>query len=101
VLSALAVFDLDEAGREALIGNPHDYLSSLPAAEGQSLRAALTPAYKQGFRVIFLVGATLAALAFVLAYFLMPQVALDRDDDSKLKEQAREASNGSEKIEGQ
>lgn len=45
----------------------------------------LVPAYKKGFRIIFLIGAALAALAFLLAWWLMPQVGLQRDDDEALK----------------
>lgn len=53
------------------------------------MRSVLVPAYRQGFRVIFLVGASLAAFAFVIAWFMMPQVELSRPDDEKLKEEGR------------
>ena len=49
------------------------------------------PAYRKGFRIIFIVGASLAALAFVLAFVLMPQVELYRPDDKKLQEEGRKA----------
>lgn len=39
---------------------------------------------------MFWVMAGLAGLAFLLAFFLMPQVKLDRADDKKLKEEAKE-----------
>lgn len=41
--------------------------------------------------MIFLIGASVAALAFVLAFVLMPQVDLARPDDAKLKEEGRRA----------
>jgi predicted MFS family arabinose efflux permease len=54
----------------------------------------LIPAYKKGFRIIFLIGAGLAAFAFVLAFWLMPQVTLKRVDDEKLKEEGRKRVKG-------
>lgn len=49
----------------------------------------LIPAYKRGFRIIFLIGAALAAFAFCLAFVLMPQVGLKREDDEKLKAEGK------------
>lgn len=43
------------------------------------------PAYKKGFRIIFIIGASLAAVAFVLSWWLIPQIGLSRDDDEALK----------------
>lgn len=54
------------------------------------MRSVLIPAYQKGFRIIFIIGAALSALAFVLAVVLMPQVALNKADDQKLKEEGRE-----------
>lgn len=45
----------------------------------------LIPAYQSGFRIIFIIGASLAALAFFLSWWLVPQVGLRRDDDEALK----------------
>lgn len=56
------------------------------------MRNILNPAYRRGFRVIFLVGASLAAAAFVVAFFLMPQVELARPDDKMLQEEGRRAA---------
>ncbi|KAI1805390.1 MFS general substrate transporter [Daldinia bambusicola] len=72
-----------------LLNSPQSYLSSLSFDEASRIRSVLVPAYRRGFRVIFLVGASLAALAFVIAWFMMPQVELSRPDDEKLKEEAR------------
>lgn len=47
------------------------------------------PAYQRGFRIVFIIGASLAALAFFLAVALMPQVELNRADDEKLKEEGK------------
>ncbi|KAI0884042.1 MFS general substrate transporter [Annulohypoxylon maeteangense] len=87
--NSLSSLDTDEAGFKDLLSSPQSYLSSLPADEAQRIRSMLIPAYRQGFRVIFLVGASLAALAFVIAWFMMPQVELRRPDDEKLKEEGR------------
>ena len=90
----MTVLDLEPEAREKLFSSPDNYLSTLPSAERESIQAVLLPAYKRGFRVIFLVMASLAVLSFVFAWFLMPQVRLERDDDAKLKE---EGMKGSEK----
>lgn len=93
----MTTLDLEPEAREALLSGPDSYLSTLPTAEKETIQAVLLPAYKRGFRIIFLVGASLSALAFVFAWFLMPQVGLDRDDDAKLKEEALKTSEKSEK----
>ena len=54
----------------------------------------MTPAYQKGFRIIFIVGASLATFAFLLAVFLMPQVGLNRADDQALKEEGKKRLNG-------
>ena len=81
--------DTNNADFKDLLSSPQSYLSTLPADEAQRIRSMLVPAYRQGFRVIFLVGASLAAFAFVIAWFMMPQVELRRPDDEKLKEEGR------------
>lgn len=53
------------------------------------LRDALIEGYRRGFRIMFIVMASLAALSFVLVIFLMPQLKLDRSDDKALKEQGK------------
>lgn len=83
--------NLDAKTAKMLLGNPQEYLSLVSADEADRIRSILLPAYRRGFRVIFISGASLAALAFVLAFFLMPQVELARPDDAKLKEEARRA----------
>lgn len=87
----LASLGLDRASSKTLLSNPQTFLGGVSPAEAQRVRAVLVPAYRQGFRAIFLVGASLAALAFVLALVLMPQVELARPDDARLKEEGRRA----------
>lgn len=82
---------MDAKAAKTLLGNPQEYLSEVSAEEADRIRAILFPAYRRGFRIIFLVGAALATLAFVLAFFLMPQIELSRPDDQKLKEEAQKA----------
>ncbi|WPH01865.1 major facilitator superfamily domain-containing protein [Acrodontium crateriforme] len=55
------------------------------AKDMPELRKQLVAAYQRGFRIVFVVCASLAAFAFVLAFRLMPQTKLDRDDDDALK----------------
>lgn len=97
VSSSLTTLNLEPEIREKLLSSPDNYLSTLPRSERESIQAVLLPAYKRGFRVIFLVMASLAVLAFVFAWFLMPQVRLERDDDAKLKEEGMKESEKSEK----
>ncbi|KAI5803074.1 MFS general substrate transporter [Geopyxis carbonaria] len=56
---------------------------------GEELRKALLQGYQHGFRIVFIVGAALAAAALIVAVVLMPQVELDRKDDNDLKEEAK------------
>lgn len=89
VAGAVRSLDLDTADTAALIKSPESYLAHRSPAEAEQIRQAIIPAYRKGFRIIFLVGASLAAFAFCLAFALMPQVPLDRDDDQKLKEEGK------------
>lgn len=89
--SSISSLNLDDAALKDLLKNPHTYTATLPPDEAARVRGVLIPAYKKGFRLIFIVGASLAALAFVLAFWLMPQVSLARPDDEKLKEEGRKA----------
>jgi hypothetical protein len=73
------------------LGNPQTFLDTVSSIEAERIRSVLIPAYRQGFRIIFLVGAGVASLAFVLAFILMPQVNLTRPDDLILKEEGRRA----------
>ncbi|UPL02231.1 hypothetical protein LCI18_013165 [Fusarium solani-melongenae] len=89
--NSLSVLDLDSKESKTLIGNPQTFLDTVSSSEAERIRSVLIPAYRKGFRVIFLIGASVAALAFVLAFVLMPQVDLARPDDAKLKEEGRKA----------
>lgn len=84
--------DLDDSTSKTLLSNPQSYLDSVSEEERLRVRNILNPAYRRGFRVIFLVGASLAAAAFVVAFFLMPQVELARPDDKMLQEEGRRAA---------
>lgn len=61
--------------------------------EAAHIRDVLIPAYRRGFQAVFIIGASLAGLAFILTVFLMPQVELSRPDDSKLKEEGLKVQN--------
>lgn len=81
--------NLEDVEARTILQSPQSYLSSTSNADAERIRRALTPAYRRGFRIIFLIGASLAALSFVLVWFLMPQVELDRPDDQKLKDEGK------------
>ncbi|RSM08625.1 hypothetical protein CEP52_004543 [Fusarium oligoseptatum] len=89
--NSLSALDLDSKETKTLLGNPQTFLDIVSSSEAERIRSVLIPAYRKGFRIIFLVGASVAALAFVLAFVLMPQVELTRPDDAKLKEEGRRA----------
>jgi hypothetical protein len=89
VKNSLLPLNLSSAAYSDAVDNPQEYLNTLPAEDALRVRAVLAPAYKQAFRTIIYVGAALAALGFVVAFFLMPQFGLERRDDAKLKAEAR------------
>ncbi|RBR11660.1 uncharacterized protein FIESC28_08887 [Fusarium coffeatum] len=89
--SSLSSLNLRDHESKTLLGNPQTFLDTVSPEEAARIRSVLIPAYRQAFRIIFLIGAGVASLAFILAYFLMPQVNLTRPDDSKLKEEGRRA----------
>ena len=88
---SLSSLDVEDDASETLLSNPQSYLGTVPEVEADRIRGILIPAYRKGFRVIFIVGAALCAVAFVVAFFMMPQVELSRPDDAKLKEEGRKA----------
>ncbi|RGP65848.1 hypothetical protein FSPOR_7109 [Fusarium sporotrichioides] len=87
--SSLSSLNLDNHESKTLLGNPQSILDTVSPNEAERIRSVLIPAYRQAFRIIFLIGAGAASLAFVLAFILMPQVNLTRPDDLRLKEEGR------------
>lgn len=83
-------FDLSSADLRLLLDSPDRFMQREGAQQAELIRAAMTGAYKSGFRIVFIVGAALNAFAFLAAWFLMPQVELARPDDEKLKEEGLE-----------
>ena len=94
VSSSISILNLDESQSHSLLSSPQSYLSKLSPEEAKHVRDVLTPAYQKGFRIIFIVGASLATFAFVLDVWLMPQVSLNRADDQALKEEGKRRLNG-------
>jgi hypothetical protein len=52
-------------------------------------------AYASGFRGMFYLNAALAALGCLLAFWLIPQIGLERPDDSAMREKPEDGSNKS------
>ncbi|KAE8371691.1 major facilitator superfamily domain-containing protein [Aspergillus bertholletiae] len=94
IRSSISSLGLSQSETRSFLSSPQHYLSQLPQEEAERARSLLIPAYQKGFRIIFLIGAALAAFAFVLAFWLMPQVTLNRADDEKLKEEGRRRVKG-------
>ncbi|OQE39325.1 hypothetical protein PENCOP_c007G07256 [Penicillium coprophilum] len=92
--SSISNLGLDESQSRSLLSSPQSYLSKLSAEDAEHVRGVLTPAYQKGFRIIFIIGASLATFAFFLAVWLMPQVGLNRADDQALKEEGKKRLNG-------
>ncbi|CAM1502379.1 Fc.00g043630.m01.CDS01 [Cosmosporella sp. VM-42] len=86
-LSSLA---LGENDSKIILSDPQKFLSTVPDYDADQIQSILIPAYRRGFRVIFIIGASLAALAFFICLIMMPQVELSRPDDCKLKEEGRQ-----------
>lgn len=87
IRSTLQPFGLDSQEIRLLLDNPQHALNSMhDDVQAEDISAALVPAYRRGFRIVFIVSAVLAALAVFLVFFLMPQVELNRPDDDELKE---------------
>ena len=75
---------VDEGTLSGAITDPSSSARLLSPSEERQFQAA----YRAGFRINFLVLSSLAALAFFVALFLMPQSSLDREDDELQKRQA-------------
>ncbi|OJD15162.1 hypothetical protein AJ78_04557 [Emergomyces pasteurianus Ep9510] len=94
ISSSISTLNLHRKEARELLRSPHTFLSTLAESEAIRVRSVLVPAYQKGFRIIFLFGAGLAALAFFLAVILMPQVGLKRPDDEALKEEGKRRVKG-------
>lgn len=71
------------------LDNPSSIFSSSSSRSSDSELHLLRQAYAHGFRNVFILLASLAAFAFSVALFMMPQVEVDRKDDEALRERAR------------
>jgi hypothetical protein len=77
------------------MNNPQKYIyKSVPGNRqrlnsGKTIRKVILISYTKGFRVIFIIGAALAVLTFLVALFLMTQVELVRPDDAQLQEDGK------------
>ncbi|PKX93331.1 putative MFS drug transporter [Aspergillus novofumigatus IBT 16806] len=94
--SSISSLGFTASETRSFLSSPQNYLSGLSADEAERVRALVIPAYKRGFRIIFVIGGALAAFAFCLAFALMPQVELNRADDAKLKEEAKKRVAGAD-----
>ncbi|PGH06737.1 hypothetical protein GX51_02178 [Blastomyces parvus] len=100
LLSSVSHLNLSRSQTSELLKSPSTFLSTLPETEAVRVRSVLVPAYQKAFRIIFLIGAGLAALAFFLALFLMPQVTLERPDDDALKEEGKRSTKARRRLSG-
>ncbi|PSS25431.1 hypothetical protein M430DRAFT_133859 [Amorphotheca resinae ATCC 22711] len=78
-------------------------LSSNSAAHRVDVSATVLAAYQRGFRIVFIVGAALAALSVLLAAVLMPQIEIKhekkvKEDEEKGKEDEEKVKEDEEKV---
>ncbi|KAL0064241.1 hypothetical protein AAF712_008826 [Marasmius tenuissimus] len=79
--------NLDPLIREKLRENP---LAARTLVTDPDQLALIVDGYREGFWVIFVIMASLASVAFVFTAVFMTHSSLKRDDDEKLKREARE-----------
>jgi hypothetical protein len=89
VRETLTPHGISGAAAQLLINSPELFRHEYGDERTNNIRVDLRSAYVKGFRIIFIVSAVLNALAFIAAWFLMPQVELNRQDDAKLKEEGK------------
>jgi hypothetical protein len=89
IQSSLVPYGLSRPEIQLLLDSPDMFRESVGQERTDVIRIALASAYQRGFRAVFIVGAVLNALAFIAAWFLMPQVGLNRNDDAQLKEEGK------------
>ena len=94
VASSISILDLSDSESRSLLSSPRTFLSKQSAENASHIQSVLIPAYQKGFRIIFIIGASLAALAFFMAYGLMPQLGLKRADDEALKKEGEKRVKG-------
>lgn len=91
IRARLAPYALSRPEIRLLLDSPDlfrdEFNFTLGEQQTRNLMIDLASGYRQGFRIVFIVGAALNGLAFVAAWLLIPQVELNRDDDEKLKEE--------------
>ena len=89
VRHSLIPYGLSQSETQLVLDSPDLFRESFGQERTETIRAALISAYQQGFRIIFIVGAALNAVAFIAAWFMMPQVELNRKDDAQLKAEGK------------
>lgn len=98
VRNSLTPYGLSRSQIQLLLNSPARFEAANTGPDMEVLRLAVSSAYQKGFRIVFIVGAVLNAVAFVAVWFLMPQVELSRPDDEKLKEEGRRWGEENEKA---
>ncbi|KAL1609639.1 hypothetical protein SLS59_001148 [Nothophoma quercina] len=89
VRAALVPYGLSRSDIQLLLDSPERFQEDSGEQRTELLRVALSSAYQKGFKIVFIVGAVLNALAFGAAWFLMPHIELARADDEILKEEGK------------
>jgi hypothetical protein len=82
----LAALPLSPGLLSDIVNNPVAFAVTLDPATAK----VVVDGYRRGFRTVFIVCSSLAAAAFFITLFLMPQKTLRRVDDEQRKIEAQE-----------
>jgi hypothetical protein len=90
----MSTIDISAELRHSIVDNPVSARSTL----APEVLAVVVAGYHRGFRVTFIILASLAAFSFFVALALMSHQDLHREDDVKLKAEGEAFVNGLERA---
>jgi hypothetical protein len=85
IRATLTPHGISRSSLRLLLNTPDLFRDTYGEDRTNTIRAELASAYK----IIFIVSAALNSLAFVAAWFLIPQIELSKKDDAMLKEEGK------------
>ncbi|MCJ1422345.1 hypothetical protein MMC29_000225 [Sticta canariensis] len=98
--TSLLPLNLSEGRLKEILNQPTSFYTwSAGSVAEMQLRAAILAGYHRGFRIIFILGASLSAFACLVALLMMPELGLDRKDDEELKREAKTEQEKKQKTE--
>jgi predicted MFS family arabinose efflux permease len=89
IRATLTPHGISRSSLQLLLNTPDLFRDTYGEDRTNTIRAELASAYAKGFKIIFIVSAVLNSLAFVAAWFLIPQIELSKKDDAMLREEGK------------